>query len=106
MGKERLKKWLQRKLLSFLGLYQLRGRVKELERLNKDLVNIGVDVHFKEPHMILIYTKLGGGQIRHVEASFKSLRELNEFVRELRERYHTNAVTYDLPRGMRRYGRL
>jgi hypothetical protein len=84
-------------------IYQTRQRVDRLDKLCSDLVNIGVDVNFKSPHMILIYTKLGGGQIHHIDADFKDLGALREFVGSLKARFHTDKATYDLPAGMSRY---
>jgi hypothetical protein len=76
-------------------------RITSLETFVQDIVNLGVDVHFKTPHMILIYTRLGGGQIREIEAQFEDLKALDEFVRELRTRFRTNNVTVDMPFGLR-----
>lgn len=90
---QRVKRWL--------GLTQQEVRLQRLERLTRDLVSIGVDVHFKEPHMILIYSRLNGGQIREIRAQFESIRDLDELVRGLRERYGTSAVTWDMPRHMK-----
>ena len=101
--------WLKIKLRAWLGVSALESRcmsldgrinrqgiaISELERLTKDLVSIGVDVHFKEPHMILIYSRLNGGQIREVPARFEDLRELNIFVREMADRFKTRSVTWD-----------
>ena len=77
-------------------------KLAQLEALYADLVSIGIDVHFKEPHMILIYSKINGGQLRHVEADFQDLRELDAFVEELKEKYQTKATTWDMPSYMRK----
>jgi len=91
-----------------LDIDRLKVRIKKLESSTdnldnfvKDIVSIGVDVHFKEPHMILIYTRLAGGQIRHIEAYFKDVRELNDLVKQLCDRYKTQQVIFDIPAGMR-----
>ncbi|GAF91586.1 unnamed protein product, partial [marine sediment metagenome] len=68
-----------------------------------DLVHIGVDIHFKEPHMILVYTKLNGGAIYHIPANFKDTRDLLSFVRYLKDRYRTQEVTYDAPPHIRQW---
>lgn len=105
-----MRKFIRRKWRQWSGLAEekdqrraLQTRVIQLERLYSDLVSIGVDVHFKEPHMILIYSKINGGQLRHIEADFKDLCELNEFTRHLRERYNASsrAETWDLPPNMK-----
>jgi hypothetical protein len=80
----------------------LKRKMEEMDTLTKDLVNIGVDVHFNEPHMILIYSRLHGGQLRHVEANFKDMRDLNDFCRRLSEQYKTSRLTADMPAGMPR----
>lgn len=80
----------------------LQSRVFELEELTRNLVTIGVDVHFREPNMILIFSKINGGQIRHIDATFKDARELRNFVEELKVRFHTTNVVMDLPAGMPR----
>ena len=91
-----------------LDIDRLKVRIKKLESSTdnldnfvKDIVSIGVDVHFKEPHMILIYTRLAGGQIRHIEAYFKDVRELNDLVKQLCDRYKTQQVIFDIPAGIR-----
>lgn len=97
--------WLKRKLRKWLGLDKdvqlLKTDLKNLEDTMKDLVNIGVDVHFKEPHMILIYSRLNGGQLRHIDADFKNLKDLDLFVCELRGRFNTSRETWDVPRHAR-----
>lgn len=74
--------------------------INKLDRRTTDLVSIGVDVHFKEPHMILIYSRLNGGQIREISADFRDMRELQQFVEELKNRFNTRMVTVDRPMGM------
>jgi hypothetical protein len=94
-----MKNYLKNKLRLWLGVESLNSKVNRLDNLYADLVSIGVDVHFKEPHMILIYSRLNGGQIREVRANFNNLKELNEFVRELKQRYATNHEIWDFPQG-------
>lgn len=100
-------KWLKRKLREWLGVDQdvltLKTHIDNLYELNKDLVSIDVDVHFKNPHMILIYTRLNGGQLRHVEADFKDIKELTNFVRDLKRRFHTTRGIYDSPPHLKQY---
>lgn len=91
----KIRGWIQK----WLGIVALIHRTNELYQLYSDLVSIGVDVHFKSPHMILIYSQLKGGQIRHIEANFASISELNSFVEELKGRFHTEQLTYDFPHG-------
>lgn len=97
--------WLKRKLRKWIGLdgdvESLKANMKSLENTMQDLVSIGVDVHFKEPHMILIYSRLNGGQLRHIDADFKDIRDLDEFVRALRDRFKTSRETWDVPRAAR-----
>jgi hypothetical protein len=80
----------------------LKRKVDSLEKFYQDVVHIGVDVHFKSPHMILIYTRLGGGQIREIEANFENLRELNQFCQQLKSAFRTDQMTIDLPHGIPR----
>lgn len=87
--KSRLRRWL--------GIERHEDRLDDLNQLYSDLVSIGVDVHFKEPHMILIYSRLKGGQLRHIDANFESLAELNDFVKWLKEKYKTEKTTWDVP---------
>jgi hypothetical protein len=100
--------WLKRKIRSWLGVEDdvirlsllcrdLIASHARLSQLHKDLVSIGVDVHFKTPSMILIYSHLQGGQIRHIDANFESMVELNEFVKCLKEQFMTKAVMWDAP---------
>ena len=99
-------KWIKRKISKWVGLDALTSNYDALKRkhdalnnLMTNLVNIGVDVHFKEPHIILIYSRLKGGQLREISADFKNINELNMFVMELRRRFNTDSVVYDLPHG-------
>lgn len=105
----RILKWLKAKLgipsteerLAKLIEYSsdLHRRIMMLEDLYKNLAAIGVDVHFKEPHMILIFSHIGGGQIRHIPAHFSNLTDLNEFCRRLKNQFNTDRITFDLPHG-------
>ena len=99
-------KWLKRKLTRWLGIDLLKygqglnlSEIQRLKTLYTGLVSIGVDVHFKEPHMILVYSKINGGQLHHIEADFKDLRELQHFVCGLKEKYAVREATYDTPFG-------
>jgi len=89
--------WLRTKLRMWLGIYNNDCKINRLNNLYKDLIFIGVDVHFKSPHMILIYSPLKGGQIREIKADFKNMKDLNDFVLELRNRFNTDNITFDLP---------
>lgn len=93
-----------KKIKKWLGIDQIKKQVDDLEHFTKalhNLVHIGVDVHFKEPHMILIYTKLNGGQLRHIDANFDNLKDLEVFVKELKEKFKTNRDIWDLPQSLR-----
>lgn len=81
---------------------ELKREVEYLRGLYKNLVSIGVDVHFKEPHMIIVYSNIAGGQIRHIPVHFRNISELNDFCRRLRETYNTDKITYDVPHGFPR----
>jgi hypothetical protein len=50
--------------------------------------------------MVILYSKLNGGQIRQIPVHFENLVELNRFVRELKERYQTKVGVWDV--GMHR----
>jgi hypothetical protein len=90
-----MKNWLKKRLRAWLGIDSLESEIK-------DLVNIGVDVHFTHPHMILIYSRLKGGQLRHIDAQFNNIAELNAFVTELRRKFNTRITTWDAPPNLRR----
>lgn len=101
--------WLKMKLRRWLGVEHdkelatkiLNSQIKETARLAlrlDDLVSIGVDVHFKgEPHMILIYSRINGGQLREIQASFDNIADLNKAVKEIAARYGARQVTVDMP---------
>lgn len=112
---KRFKSWLKSKIQHWLDISDMQISIQHLNRrsneavddINKldrrttDLVSIGVDVHFKEPHMILIYSRLNGGQIREISARFDSLADLTRAVREIEERYGSRrSTTWDAPIGM------
>lgn len=86
--------WIKSKLRKWLG-------IEELDHHYRDIVSLGIDVHFKKPHMILIYSHFNGGLIRHIEADFRDPKELNSLVHELKNRYRTKNVIYDTPFIMR-----
>jgi hypothetical protein len=101
-----MKRWLRTKLRSWLGINSLDAKTERLFALNKDLVSIGVDVHFKTPHMILIYSNINGGQLRHIDANFDNMKDLSTFVHGLKKRFNTDVETWDVAphlRGWRRY---
>lgn len=103
--------WLRKKLKKWLGIEanevwinglghrieQNERDIETLDRLYTDLTSIGIDVHFKSPHMILIFSKLNGGQIHHIDANFKDIRELMDFVRWLKEKYRPKEIYWDAP---------
>lgn len=108
--------WLRKVLRKWLGIekveedlrtqekkiYVMQKRIIHLEEVTKNLVSIGVDVHFTSTSMILIYSRLNGGQIREIKADFSNMQELSNFVRELKQRFNTDKVIIDTPhRGAR-----
>jgi len=93
-------KWIKRKLRSWLGIENNQASINDLNRLYSALTSIGIDVHFKEPHMILIFSKLKGGQIRHIDAHFENLSELNHLAKRLKEEYRPRDIFYDFPMGV------
>lgn len=104
---KRFKAWIKVKVQQWLGIIEMDLRIRDarndisrIDRRTTDLVSIGVDVHFKEPHMILIYSRLNGGQLREIRADFKDMRELQQFVEELKNRFNTRFVTVDRPQGI------
>ena len=88
---------IKKQIQEWLGITKNTSDIIKLIKHTDNLVCIGVDVHFKSPHMILVYSQLNGGQLRHIEANFESLIELNDLVKELSYRYHTNKVIRDAP---------
>jgi hypothetical protein len=89
--------WLKNKLRDWLGIYNNDCKIRRLNNLYKDLVSIGVDVHFKSPHMILIYSRLKGGQIFEIDAHFDNNKDLMDFVKELKYRFNTSYIHTDIP---------
>ncbi len=83
------------KIAQWLGICKLIERLETLERLYKDLALVGVDVHFKEPHMILVFSRFNGGTIRHIEANFDSIRDLELFCQELKKKFNTEKFVFD-----------
>lgn len=96
-----MRKWIKKKILEWLNLDRANIQIEQLYQLNKDLVNIGVDVNLKEPHMIIVSSPLKGGQLRFIPTRFDSLKELNAFVKDLKKKYNTERTTFDRPSGMR-----
>ena len=93
---------VKRLLQRWLGVEQNSEDIKGLNNLYRNLASIGVDVHFREPHMILVYSHINGGQLRHINAEFANLQELNAFVKRLEAEFRTSRTTWDLPHGMDR----
>lgn len=94
-----MKRYLKNKIRKWLGIDENESEIKRLEKLYSDLVSIGIDVHFREPHMILIYSKLNGGQLRHIPVDIGNIPQLEKIVRELKEMYGTTVETWDYPKG-------
>ena len=53
--------------------------------------------------MIIIFSKLNGGQIRHIDADFNNLKDLNNFTKELKDKYRIKHETWDIPTNMRKW---
>lgn len=102
---------LLRKIKTWLGITKLEKEIEQLHRdqdalerklrsldkWTKDVTGMGIDVHFKEPHMILIFTRMGGGQIRHIPVDLQNMRDLNDLVKELKYRYRVVKPFWDCP---------
>lgn len=96
--------WIKRRLRKFLGVDQVESRIDEMEVLYENLVSIGVDVRFNgEQSMILIYSRLKGGQIREIPVRFNNLIELNDLVCRLKREYKTSSETWDVPHRIRSF---
>lgn len=52
-----------------------------------ELTKMGVDIHFKEPHLIFIVSTVGGGSIRHIPTKIDTMQDLRNMVHDLKERY-------------------
>jgi len=89
--------WLKNKLKSWLGITWTENSIDRLNDLYKNLVGIGIDAHVKSDSMIIIFSKLRGGQVRQIEAKFKNLRELDELARTLKTQYYTDRIWSDIP---------
>lgn len=96
--------WLKNKLVVWLGLSEMRNDIEKVKQVVGAATTIGVDVNFGSPHMIIVFSKLNGGQIRHIDAQFDGLKELEEFVRVIKERYGARKMVYDMPNSIRMYG--
>lgn len=93
--------YIKNKIRRWLRLDKIELEIRRLDKLNADLVNIGVDVHFKHPHMVLVYSRLNGGQLRHIDINFSNLNDLEFFVKETKRKYNTEVETWDLPHGVK-----
>lgn len=98
-----LTQFLVEKIKDFLGISSQEREIAELKGKIHNLTHIGVDVHFKTPSMILIYSRLNGGQIKHIDANFLTVDELVSFVEELKYRFDTDRVLFDLPASSKPY---
>lgn len=99
--------WIKKKLGIFsleARLSKAEGRVELLEKQLANSLEIGVDIHMKTPHMILIWSSLNGGMIKHIETNIKDMRALREMIKEIKNTYGCRNVTFDAPRGMRCIG--
>jgi hypothetical protein len=103
----KMKRFLKRKLRKFLELDKLEHNVVRaennidvLQERTENLFNMGVDVHFKSDHMILIYSKLNGGQIRHIDVDVKDMRHLKHICDSLKSAYGIRQTFYDVPYGV------
>lgn len=97
-------KWLKNKLRHWLGIESIEKSYNkhdnQLFDLNERLssaMSIGVDVHFKKPHMIIIFSSLKGGQIRHIDTYFNNIKDLELLVKELKLKYKPRNVFWDTP---------
>jgi hypothetical protein len=106
-----MKNWLRKVIRKWLGVEKIQTELRINERqicsvqrgiirlndLTKNLVTMGVDVHFTTPSMILVYSRIKGGQIREIRADFETMRDLADFVEEMKQRFNTDKVVIDTP---------
>ena len=85
-------RWIKKKLQDWLGITEI---------IEGPVVGMGVDVSctMREPHMIMVFTKLNGGSVRFIPVNVGSSRELEDMVKSLKVQYGIREVHYDAPPG-------
>ncbi len=97
--------WIKRKIRGWLEIHHMAHEIEVMKKLHSDLVAIGVDAHFKEESMIIIFSHLNGGQVRHIPARFDNIRDLGRFVEHLKCTFRTDRVFVDAPHDLRGFFR-
>ena len=105
-----MRNWIRNKIKKWLGIdkinesiYYHGGLIQRLEhRFRIDiekintrmelLTNIGVDVHLQSPTQIIIFSKVGGGQMRIFETGICDMKNLTKAIRRIQDDYGTYAV--------------
>lgn len=81
-------KWLKNKLTNWLGIdaldsqvHDLESRVDVLEQQLKDATATALDVHFKSNTIVIVASKLKGGQVRIIDADFHDYVHMQDWVK-------------------------
>lgn len=92
--------WLKNKIRKWLGILGIEQEIRDNTRMIKDLVEIGVDVNFREQSTVIILSKLKGGQVRLIPSYFKDMNEMEQLVKGLKASYNTTKdAIFDMPFG-------
>lgn len=99
-----IKQRLINMLSNWLGLVEMR---RDIDRVRKD-VNaasaIGVDVSFYDTTQIIIVSKVQGGQVRIIPVSLNNLKQIEECVKSIENRYSIkNTPVWDAAPEHQRY---
>jgi len=92
--------WIKKKLgitLLEKRCTRLEARVLDLESRIKETTLIGSDLHFEGDSVIVVASKLNGGQLRFIKAYFRSVRDMELMVGGLEERYKPTCFVPDVP---------
>lgn len=93
--KKLIKRWL--------GIDDIERKIDYINDTINNLVNIGIDTDFNAQTQIIICSKLNGGQVRIISSYFTNIKDLENFVDNIKAKFRTEVAQYDVPNNLRKY---
>lgn len=76
-----MKNWLKNKLRCWLEIDRLEYSIDKIAQQLGEATATALDVHYKSNSIIIVASRLQGGNVRIVDADFDNLKHLREWVK-------------------------